>query len=122
LPLPSHVAAICSLPSLQLCAWQSTSAPTNAMQLSVVVPSHARAAQTPASPPLEHAWRMPCGGPWTGAHCPSSPLTSHAWHWPVHELSQQNPSTQCPLVHTPSLLHEALFGLVPTHVLFAVLQ
>ena len=30
------------------------------------------------------------------------PATSHAWHWPLQAVSQQDPSTQCPVPHSPS--------------------
>lgn len=54
------------------------------------LPSHC-ARHAPVPP---QATREPCGSPDTGLHKPSLPETSQASHSPVHDLSQQKPSTQ----------------------------
>jgi hypothetical protein len=54
-----------------------------------------------------------------GPHVPSVPApffeATHASHVPVHALSQQTPSAQCPLAHSPSRPHAPLV-FVDTHV------
>ncbi len=46
---------------------------------------------------------------------PIDPLTSQASHWPVQALSQQTPSTQLPLAHSPAPEQLCPLGL-PTQV------
>jgi hypothetical protein len=54
----------------------------------------------PAPGPL-HAARVECGDPLTVAQVPTEPPTSHASHCPPHARSQQTPSAQKPLPHSP---------------------
>jgi len=43
-------------------------------------------------------------------------MSVHASHEPVHGVSQQTPSAQCPDPHSVSVLHVALSGLAQTPV------
>ena len=107
-PLPSQLDGVVNDPSLHVGARHIVSEPANAAQLAVVLPSHAPAAQGFDGSGV-HAARVPCGFPFTGMHLPGRPLVesgmSHASHWPLHAVSQQTPSAQCPVPHSPSDAH-----------------
>ncbi len=46
---------------------------------------------------------------------PSDPGSPHALHVPAHKRSQQTPSVQKPLSHSPSIVHAVPKGSAPTH-------
>ena len=80
-------------------------------------------APEPLQPPATHveveAGQVLCGS-WpvaTGLHEPTEPARLHALQ-PLHiacAVSQQTPSTQLPVVHSPPPPHERAFGLVALH-------
>jgi hypothetical protein len=100
-PVPAQLAAIVSTPPLQDGARHCVEAPGYAQALPSV-PLHV---PPQAEPSVVHAARAPCGAPATAVQTPWSPETSHAWHWPLHAVSQQYPSAQCPVPHSPSVVH-----------------
>jgi hypothetical protein len=53
-------------------------------------------------PPPAQAVRSPCGAPVAGEQVPTDPATSHASHCPSQARSQQTPSTQSPVPHSPA--------------------
>jgi hypothetical protein len=67
-------------------------------------PSHTPAQTAPEVPAPLHAGLLPTGGEFTGTgeQVPFLPATLHASHWPVQSPSQQTPSTQRRLAHSPS--------------------
>jgi hypothetical protein len=114
LPLPSQDEALVALPSLQLATAHETSEPGCALHADRSLPSQR---------PCAHGFmgslgqvRAPRGAPETGEQVPSWPTTLHAPHGLVQALSQQTPSTQCPLPHSASAEHDAalIFTQSPT--------
>lgn len=107
-PLPSHLRAGVTVPSVQLAAPHMTDVDANTHD--VPVPSHALP-QVPGT----HAVRLPCGAcpaP-SVVQWPMEPARSQAWHEPVHAESQHTPSTHCPDVHCPALVHLLPFPTLP---------
>jgi hypothetical protein len=68
-----------------------------------------------AAPAPAHAFRWPCGSPFTCEHRPCVAATSHAWHCPVHAVLQQTPSTQKPVMHWSPAVQAAPFSPVLEH-------
>lgn len=95
-PAPLQLAGKVTVPPVHSPARHSVS-PPGKLQLVRALPS-----QVPAqSPEPPQAARGGSGSPKTAEQVPSRPLRLQASHWPVHEVSQQTPSTQAPLAHWP---------------------
>jgi hypothetical protein len=99
-PSPLQTEAVVTLPLTQVAAVQIVALSGN-VQVFPLVPSHC-----PAHGPVPpQASRGPTGVPWTALHVPRDPVSLHDSHWPSHDVSQHNPSTQCPVEHSASILH-----------------
>ena len=98
-PVPAQLAATVSTPLLQEAARHCVDTPGYAQAMALdplQLPPH-------ADPSEAQATREPCGAPAASVEqVPMLPATSHAWHWPLQAVSQQDPSTQCPVPHSPS--------------------
>jgi len=98
-PAPLQVDAVVTLPLTQVAAVQTVLSSGN-VQVFALTPSH-MPAQVPVPP---QASRGPTGTPLTALQMPSESGCLHDSHWPSHSVSQHNPSTQCPVEHSASIL------------------
>jgi hypothetical protein len=97
-PVPAQLAATVCTPLLQEAARHCVESAGYAQALALD-PSQAPPHTEPSE---EQAGREPCGAPEaTVVQVPGLPATSQAWHWPLQAVSQQRPSTQFPLAHSP---------------------
>jgi hypothetical protein len=102
---PLHFGASVDAAFAQYASPHTTSTP-GSTQLVPVLPSQ----KPPQAPEPSQLGRPSRGAPATATQVPSCPTWSHDSHCPSHGLSQQRPSTHCPLAHCAGAPHVAPFG------------
>jgi len=99
-PAPLQVEAVVTLPLTHVAAVHTVLSSGN-VQVFPLTPS-----QVPAHGPVPpQASRGPTGAPLTALQTPRESGCLHDSHCPSHVVSQHNPSTQCPVGQSASILH-----------------